>query len=195
METIRTFIAIKLDPALCDRLGDLQERLRGDVPPRLVRWVRPEGIHLTLKFLGDIPAAQTATVGEALRRACLAHAPFSFTVSGMGCFPNARRPRVVWVGIDEPTGALARLQDDVERALQALGYPRERRGFTAHLTLGRVREGNRAAAEALGATVTRARAHVGEMDADTVHLIRSDLLPGGAVYTSLKAAPLAGSRN
>ena len=192
METIRTFIAIELDPALRSRLGELQDRLREDLPPRLVRWVRPEGIHLTLKFLGEVPVAQVTPIGEAMRRACAGHAPFSFTLGGIGCFPNARRPRVVWVGVEEPTGALAQLQGDVERALQALGHPRERRGFAAHLTLGRVRGRDREAVEALGTYVTRARVRVGRMEVGAVRLIRSQLLPGGAVYTTLDVAPLEG---
>ncbi|MBN1640142.1 MAG: RNA 2',3'-cyclic phosphodiesterase [Anaerolineae bacterium] len=192
METLRTFIAVDLAPALRGALGDLQARMQADVPPRLVRWVRPEGIHLTLVFLGDVPVVQVPAIAAALRTVCARHAPFSFSLGGTGCFPNVRRPRVVWVGVDEPTGALVRLQGDVERALQPLGYRPEQRRYTPHLTLGRVKGGSREAVEALGAYVARARVRLGEMDVDAVHLIRSELLPGGAVYTSLEAAPLGG---
>ena len=104
MDTVRAFIAIELDPAILETLGVLQARVREDVPPRLVRWTRPAGMHLTLKFLGEVPAGQIEAIAEAMRHACAPHAPFSFVLGGMGCFPNVRRPRVVWVGIDEPSG-------------------------------------------------------------------------------------------
>jgi 2'-5' RNA ligase len=191
VDSLRTFIAVELDAALRTQLGDLQARLQEAFPPRLVRWVRPEGIHLTLKFLGDTPAAQVAQIAEAMCAACEGHALFAISVGGMGCFPNVRRPRVLWVGVEEPTGALSRLQADVERALQPLGYPRERRGFSPHLTLGRIRGRDRDAVEALGAYVARARVRLGAMEVDEVHLIRSELLPGGAVYSPLAAAHLA----
>ena len=192
MDTVRAFIAIELTPTILNALGDLQDRLKQDVPPKVVRWVRPQGIHLTLKFLGDVPGAQIAAVAEALQEACVPHAPFSFSIGGMGCFPNPRRPRVVWVGVDEPSGALARLQRDVERAIGPLGFPPEQRRFSPHLTLGRVKGGDRDAVASLGEYVSRAKVRVGEMQAEAVHLMRSELLPGGAVYTELAVALLSG---
>ena len=191
MDTVRAFIAIELSPAILNALGDLQDRLKQDVPPKLVRWVRPQGIHLTLKFLGDVPGAQIAAIAEALQDACVHHGPFSFSIGGMGCFPNPYRPRVVWVGVDEPSGALARLQRDVERAIGPLGFPPDKRRFSPHLTLGRVKGRDRDAVASLGEYVSRARVRVGEMQAQAVHLMRSELLPGGAVYTELAAAPLS----
>jgi 2'-5' RNA ligase len=192
MDTVRAFIAIELTPEILKALGDLQDRLKQDVPPKLVRWVRPQGIHLTLKFLGDVPRTKVDVIAEALRDACAPHAPFSFSVGRMGCFPNPYRPRVVWVGVDEPSGALARLQRDVERAIGPLGFPPEKRRFSPHLTLGRVKGGSRDAVAALGEYVSRATVRVGEQQAAAVHLMRSELLPGGAVYTELAVAALSG---
>jgi 2'-5' RNA ligase len=190
MPTIRTFIAIELAAPILERLGDLESRMQQDLPPKLVRWVRPEGIHLTLVFLGEIPVERVDRVAEALRQACAGHAPFSVSIAGMGCFPNARRPRVVWVGVGEPSGALARLQRDVEGALEPLGFPPEGRRFSPHLTLGRVKGGGRQALEALGTYVEQAKVHVGEMRVEAVHLMQSDLQPGGAVYSELAVVPL-----
>jgi 2'-5' RNA ligase len=190
MPTIRTFIAIELAAPIPEKLGDLQSRMQQDLPSGLLRWVRPEGIHLTLKFLGEVPVEQVDRIAEALRGACTGHAPFGVSIAGMGCFPNTRRPRVVWVGVEEPSGALARLQHDVEEAIGPLGYPAEARGFSPHLTLGRVKGGGRQALEALGTYVERAKVRVGDMKVEAVHLMRSDLLPGGAVYTALAVVAL-----
>ncbi len=190
MPTIRTFIAIELTAPILASLGDLQSRMQRDLPPKLLRWVRPEGIHLTLVFLGDIPVEQVDPIAEALTEACAGHSPFTVSVAGMGCFPNVRRPRVAWVGVEEPSGALARLQHDIEQALVPLGFRPEARAFSPHLTLGRVKGGSRQALEALGAYVERAKVHVGAMKVQAVHLIRSDLRPSGAVYTELTVVPL-----
>jgi 2'-5' RNA ligase len=190
MPTIRTFVAIELAAPILEKIGDLQSRMQQDLPPGLLRWVRPEGIHLTLKFLGEIPVEQVDRIAEALRQACAGYAPFDVSVAGMGCFPNTRRPRVVWVGVEEPSGALTRLQRDVEETIAPLGFPAEARGFSPHLTLGRVKGGGRQALEALGAYVERARVRLGEMSVGAVHLMRSDLRPGGAVYTALAVVAL-----
>jgi 2'-5' RNA ligase len=192
MDTVRTFVAIELPDPILARLEELQARIKEDVPPGLVRWVRPEGIHLTLKFLGDVPVAQIEGLARALQEACAPHGGFTVRIAGLGCFPNPHRPRVIWVGVEEPSGALARLQHDVERALTPLGYPPEGRAFSPHLTLSRVKGGGREALEALGAYVSRSAVTVGEMQASAVHLMRSDLRPSGAVYTALAVAPLAG---
>ena len=112
MTTLRTFIAIELDGKLRTGLGRVQDILQAEVPPRSVRWVRPEGIHLTLKFLGNTTMAQVDQVQAALAQAAVRVQPFTFTVGGLGCFPNTRQPRVVWVALHEPTGALQRLRED-----------------------------------------------------------------------------------
>jgi 2'-5' RNA ligase len=192
METVRTFVAIELSPDVLRKIGALQARIKDEVPPGLVRWVRPEGIHLTLKFLGDVSADRLDAIAEAMQAACAPHPPFSLSIGGMGVFPNPRRPRVVWIGVEEPGGTLLRLQRDVERAISPLGFPAERRRFSPHLTLGRVKQGRTAAElEALGQYTTHARVRIGEMAVDAVYLMRSDLRPTGAVYSELAAAVLA----
>ena len=191
MDTIRTFIAIELTREILKRLGELRARLQDDVPPGLVRWVKPDGIHLTLKFLGEVPASQVDAISEAMRAACAPHAPFSFAIGGLGCFPNPRRPRVVWVGVDEPSGALASLQGDVVRAMKRLDFAPERRAFSPHLTLGRIKKRSPDALQALGGYISRSAVRVGRQQVTAVSLIRSDLRPSGAVYTELASALLA----
>jgi 2'-5' RNA ligase len=192
-ETVRTFIAIELDEDLRRKLASLQDRLRSQMPPRSVRWVRPSGIHLTLKFLGDTPRDQVAEVRAALDRAAGAITPFTLSVVDLGCFPNPRRPRIVWVGIREATGGLVQLRDAVERFVSPLGFPTERRSFHPHLTLGRVqRRATPAEVRRIGQTVTQTL--VGEVDElaiSGISYIQSELRPSGAVYTTLHEADLA----
>lgn len=192
MATLRTFIAIELDRELRETLARLQDGLRQRVAPRSVRWVRPEGIHLTLKFLGDTSEEQVEQVKDALARAAGEIPPFAFTVGGVGCFPSTRRPRVVWVGLHEPTGALRRLRDAVEREVAPLGFPTEKRPFSPHLTLGRVhRYASKSEVRELGEIVAAsAIGDIDEMEVGEVCYIKSDLQPSGAVYTTLSRARL-----
>ena len=198
MPTVRAFIAIELPDHVLEQIGRLLTRVRQDVPAGLVRWVRPEGIHLTLHFLGDVNQGQLPEIEAALCSACAPHAPFELQIGELGCFPNPRRPRVVWVGVQESGDRLSRLQRDVERAIVPLGYPADRRGFQPHLTLGRSKAASHpnkqeaAGLEALGAYVERAKVQVGRMQVEAVRLMRSELLPGGAVYSEIAACPLAG---
>ncbi|MFC2023256.1 RNA 2',3'-cyclic phosphodiesterase [Chloroflexota bacterium] len=192
MQTLRTFIAIELGQELRERLRGLQRRLDDQVAPRSVRWVRPEGIHLTLKFLGDTPLHRVDEVKEALSLAAAEARPFSFTVGGLGCFPNSRQPRVVWVGLQEVTGNLSRLQQSVEARTAPLGFPTERRPFRPHLTLGRVnRRASKSEVREIGEIVaTSAIGTVHQVGVEAVSYIQSDLLPSGAVYTTLHEAHL-----
>ncbi|HSR30067.1 MAG TPA: RNA 2',3'-cyclic phosphodiesterase [Anaerolineae bacterium] len=195
MNTLRTFIAIELDDELRDNLGRLQARLRERVSPGSVRWVRPDGIHLTLKFLGDTPLAKVEEVQAALAQAAADVGPFAFTVAGVGCFPNARSPRVVWVGLQELSGALVRLRDAVETQVAPLGFPTENRPFRPHLTIGRVqRRASKSEVREIGEVVTTSSiGTVDEMTVTVVSYIKSDLKPSGAVYTTLFEAKLGGA--
>jgi 2'-5' RNA ligase len=191
--TLRTFVAIELGSELRAHLRGLQDSLRAGIPPGSVRWVRPEGIHLTLKFLGDTPVSKLGDIGSAISLAAGAVAPFICHVGGLGCFPNARNPRVVWVGLQEPTGALVRLKGSLETHVAPLGFPTEKRRFHPHLTLGRVhRRASRNDAGRVGEVVAAtAPEAIGKVSAATVSLIQSELLPSGAVYTTLAEVSLA----
>ena len=194
MENLRIFIAIPLPERLLTRLSDVQYRLQGKVSHRSVRWVKPEGVHLTLKFLGDTPRDEISTIEEALTVVARNAPSFTLTAEGLGCFPSPGRPRVLWVGVTEPTGRLKVLYQAIEEAMTALGYKPERHGFTPHLTLGRVRRGaSREDMRLIGEAVTGTR--VGELttfEADRFELIRSELKPSGAEYATLKTFVLEG---
>ena len=195
MEQVRTFIAIELDEAINAAIADLQGQLKAKVPRESVRWVKPEGIHLTLKFLGNVPANRVEEIERALTQACVGFPAFSVSVGGLGCFPNPRRPRVVWVGVQEESGTLARLQKAIEDGLEKLGFAPEGREFHAHLTLGRTQQrASSGDVRRLGQLVEEADiGQLGQMEARAVSLIKSDLRPTGAVYTQLAAVRLEGT--
>ncbi|MDY7040334.1 MAG: RNA 2',3'-cyclic phosphodiesterase, partial [Chloroflexota bacterium] len=127
MEQIRSFIAIELSEGILSAIADLQRQLKDQVPEGTVRWVQPGGIHLTLQFLGDVPDAKINSIAQALATSCAPFRHFSITVGGLGCFPNTKRPRVTWAGVDEPTGTLTALHKVIERAMESLGFRPEGR--------------------------------------------------------------------
>ncbi len=197
MEKMRLFIAIPLPEPVLKRLAEVQHRLKGRVAHRSVRWVRSEGIHLTLKFLGDTTREKVGAIGEALTVVGRNAPGCTVTVEGLGCFPSPRRPRVLWVGVTEPTGRLEALQAAVEEAMTSLGYSPERRGFTPHLTVGRVRRGaSRQEMEQIGEAVqTMAVGELATITVDRFELIRSELKPSGAEYTTVETFPLRGDQH
>jgi len=194
METIRAFIAVPLPRSLLDQLAALQQQLADQVPARSVRWVRVESIHLTLKFLGDTLTEKLPHVEQALSAVARYAPTAAFTVEGLGCFPNPRHPRIVWVGVKDPTGWLEVLQDAIAEAMTHLGYEREKRKFKPHLTIGRVNRGvSRDDAAQVGqATGDMPVGLLGEISATSFGLIRSVLKPTGAEYTTLTEFPLMG---
>jgi RNA 2',3'-cyclic 3'-phosphodiesterase len=191
-EILRTFIAIELDERLRLAIKRVQDKFKRQAPPDSVRWVAPDGIHLTLKFLGDTPRSRIPEIEAALRRACAAFAPFEFSVEGRGCFPNYRRPRVIWVAVRDQGQSLARLNQAVEREVAPLGWPSEDRAFSPHLTLGRVtRNADSRAEQAVGQMVEKSVVEqIGLQRVTAVNLIMSDLRPNGAVYSRLLSVEL-----
>jgi 2'-5' RNA ligase len=189
---IRSFVAIELPDEARNALADLQENLKAQVPPKTVRWTRPASIHLTLQFLGDVAPGAVEPIADALRGVCAKHTPFTFELQNLGVFPNPNRPRVVWVGVAEPSGTLIALQKGVTQALEPLGFEPERRAYTPHLTIGRAdRRAVRRELAEVGELV--AGSEVGTLCQVTVEhitLMKSDLQPSGAVYTPLAVLAL-----
>lgn len=186
---MRLFIAINLPPDLRQRLWEAAEPLRTAGYP--VRWVAPDGVHLTLKFLGEVKPDREPQVVAAIGLAVQGAKRFTLSVGGFGAFPSLSRPRVVWAGC-EPVPALELLQHRVEQELERLGFPLEGRAFHPHLTLGRAQRDARAGAfrdledRMDGLTFT------GESMVESVDLMESQLARDGARYTRRHAALLAG---
>ncbi|MEE9198911.1 MAG: RNA 2',3'-cyclic phosphodiesterase, partial [Dehalococcoidia bacterium] len=135
---VRAFIAIELPTPVKRLLGREIDRLRAALPASM-RWVRPDSVHLTLKFLGAIPQEQVPAIVDSLRTACREVGPIRLRTGLLGCFPNLRHPRVLWMGVGGDTEALVALQGRVDSAVEPLGFAREGRPFVPHLTLARAK--------------------------------------------------------
>lgn len=186
-ETYRTFIAAPLAPPVIQALDTLQTQLKRACPHRTVRWVPADHIHLTLHFLGDILPSRVDPVKAALQVVARNVPPFAFEAKGLGAFPNLSRPRVIWVGVQDETSWLALLHEAVNEAMTRLGFERERRRFSPHLTLGRVqRRASRAEAQSIGEVIEATHVDtLGANPVETLVLFRSILQPTGAEYTPL----------
>jgi len=182
MNKIRSFIAIEIPERIKRDILQIQERLKGTGAD--VGWTRPEGIHLTLKFLGYVEEERLVEIQKAIEEASRGFSPFCIEVAGIGVFPNIRYPRVLWIGIRERDDMLKNLQDSIEREAERLGFERDNRGFTPHLTLGRVRsQKNRDGL--IKALEEFDRIELGSLNVDGISLMKSDLNPRGAVYTEM----------
>jgi RNA 2',3'-cyclic 3'-phosphodiesterase len=179
---MRLFIAIEIPESLKKELAEVQARLRGAGVD--ASWTREEGMHLTLKFLGEVSEQQVPGIMNGLQKAAEGIGPLSLSVSGVGTFPNPKNARVVWIGLAGDIEQLTRLQIAVEKAMVLLGMVREERTFTPHLTLGRIkyiRSRN---------TWIRTLDEVKDIslpgfEATSVSLMKSELKPSGAVYTEM----------
>jgi 2'-5' RNA ligase len=192
MQDLRTFVAIDLGENLAKGLAALERQLRELPGANGVRWVAVANIHLTLKFMGDIPQGRVDELGETVATAAAGTGGLELHANGVGCFPDARRPRVVWVGLTGDVSRLSALASRIENALAAKGIRREDRGFTPHLTLGRVkREATTIERTKLGEAIKNfPPSEYGIIRADAVRFIMSDLRPEGPTYTTLRTIPL-----
>jgi 2'-5' RNA ligase len=183
---VRAFIAIDLEPGLKSALEALVRSL--EATRAEVRWARPNGTHLTLKFLGEIDGSRAGQVTEALEHVARRHKSFGLRLEGTGAFPNESSPRVLWVGVTADPG-LAELQDDLEKALEVAGFPREERPFKPHLTLGRVK-GRARLDRAMAELEAHRRDDLGGMTVRKVALFESRLRPQGAEYRIVREVEL-----
>lgn len=193
MAVVRSFIALEIEGSIQQRLGGVVARLQPRLSDGTVRWVAQENVHLTLIFLGNISEKNLSYLLRELKSECAQHAPFEFSVGELGAFPSTSRPRVIWVGIQSPPSLLA-LQAGLQQRLERLGYKGEEREYSPHLTLGRVNK-NIAGGDLhqISAAIQAEQVgFLGTVQAAEVLLMRSDLKPGGPVYTIMEHFPLVG---
>lgn len=184
---VRAFLAIELNAAVQDALTGLLRRLHQTTAR--VTWVKPANVHLTLRFLGDIDETQRSLLEARCASICAAFAPFTITVHGIGAFPNTRRPRVVWAGVEARDDTLVSLQREAESAARAVGLAPDTKRFSPHITLGRVRD--EGSSGNLHALLEADRTfHAGDIQVTTVALFQSTLSPQGSIYTRLCEFPL-----
>jgi 2'-5' RNA ligase len=187
---VRLFVAINLPADVRRAIVDVTLPMR-QAAPRL-SWVTEERLHLTVEVLGDQPEDAVVPLGAALAREAARHAPVTLALRGLGAFPNLRAPRIVWLGV-APDPKLELLQHDLARACGELGYERDARAFRPHITLGRARTPLRAAAARALATAARAVTWSATVEARSVDIMESRLLPSGARYGVVTAIPLGGA--
>ncbi len=185
---VRTFLAIALPPDIRDLIKDIQEKLKPGL--KGIRWVRPEGMHLTLKFFGDVVQGDIVRISDVVIRRVVNNTPMELSIGSPGGFPSLKKPRVLWIGIGGDTQRLAVLQETIENDLEKCGFPREKRSFTPHLTLGRAVSRNGVipgGEDVFGKTV---KSDTCRFNVRELILFESELKPGGAVYKKLAGFPL-----
>jgi 2'-5' RNA ligase len=189
---MRLFVALEITSSVRKNLAALIDSLRAVAPQ--AKWVRPENLHVTLKFIGEVPDTKTAEVVSILRVLCGVYQgvrshPVNLCFRGLGCFPDDKRPRVFWVGI-EASADLKGLAADIGKATEKLGIPNERRPFSPHLTLARF-EPPRLPDKLSVAIQQSAQRDFGSLHAREFHLIESKLKSSGAEYTTLESFAFA----
>ncbi len=186
-ETIRSFIAVKIPDSVIAAISEVQDGMRSR---RLkAKWVRPENIHLTLKFLGDIPSTDVDRVGGVMVRSLEGRGALTLSAKGLGVFPGVKRARIVWAGLTGDVGSLIEYQKAMDAALADIGFPREKRPFKGHLTLARIKgrvnpSALVAAVEAFGGFQTP------PFIVKEIILYQSQLKPTGPIYTALRRISL-----
>lgn len=190
MARLRTFIAVDLGQAIRDRAVALQETLaRTDTE---VKWVETDNLHVTLLFLGEVDNREVPAVCRVVSAVTAGLAPFAMTVEGVGCFPNPRRPRIVWIGVGQGKQELCTLHDALEPPLLELGcYRREDRPYTPHITLGRVKS-ERSTDPLAAALAKQAGWKGGDTTVSEVLVMSSELTPSGPIYAILSRGKLKG---
>ena len=189
-EKVRTFIAIEIPAEVKDRAKQLIARL--SATPAKVKWVGPEAMHWTLKFLGDVDMLEVPEICAAVERACRPFAPFDVEAKGAGAFPDPRRPRTVWIGVGEGSEPMIALHDAIELELAELGYREENRRFRPHLTIGRVRNSPEGIEELGRLLQANADFESGLSTVYEVVIFSSTLGPKGPTHEPLGHADLRG---
>jgi 2'-5' RNA ligase len=194
MEQIRSFIAIELPKELKQELAQLETQLKVERRP-WVKWVRPDSIHLTLKFLGNIAVDTTIAITRAIEASVHGIKPFHLTFKELGVFPNLKRVQVAWVGISGEVDKLTRLQKHLESNLSPLGFAPESRSFTPHLTLARLSD--RASPDerqSFGQLIASTKFENGDIKVKDISLMKSQLTRAGAIYTRISLVSLEQDR-
>ncbi len=191
MKTIRAFIAIELSEEVRQVISSVILRYQGLIPSGWVKWVPTKNLHLTLKFLGDTPITLIPSIQEQMDRLSATTPGFQFTAAAAGMFPTARKPRVIWIGLDNKQ-TLTGLSKALDDALALLKIARVEKPFSPHLTIGRVYQG--LADEhllKLGEIILRNQpGEIGKVHVDHISLVKSDLLPTGPIYTIMHRSNL-----
>ncbi|HVO67506.1 MAG TPA: RNA 2',3'-cyclic phosphodiesterase [Syntrophales bacterium] len=186
-KSIRLFLAVDPSQEVLNEVGRIQERFKKTIQGD-IRWVRPEGIHLTLKFFGYVSEADIANISQVVKNNTVNIKPFMLNIRRVGVFPSVNRARVLWLGMDGDIDVLIRLQKEIDIELQGYGFEMENRPFSPHLTLARIKEPK--GLIGLAKIMEKSEEYVaGSFSVDGLNLFKSTLTPKGAVYTKLEYFP------
>jgi 2'-5' RNA ligase len=197
VDAVRLFLAIDIPPRAREIITALRNRFK---PLGFnASWVVPENVHLTLQFLGDTPPEQIPYIHQGVSAAVAPVPQFMVTLKEIGVFPKLKKPpRILWVGMEDPQNRLIELQENIVKQMEGIGFPKEKRNFTPHLTLARIRQergGKRAKLERLRQEIESSpEIEMEPFKVDAVRLIESQLTPMGSIYTVLKEFPLGGQQ-
>ncbi len=189
-KSIRAFLAVDPPREILDEISRIQDRLRKAIQGD-IRWVKPSGMHLTLKFFGNISESDIISISQVVKNNSVNIGPFTLNVRRLGAFPDVKRPRVLWLGMDGDVDMLIRLQKEMDSGLQDCGFKKEDRPFKAHLTLARIKEPK----ELIGLAKIIEKSEdygAGSFTVGGLNLFKSELTPKGAIYTKLAYFPFSG---
>ena len=189
--SIRSFFACEISPELRKNIEKLQSELKA-VLPRSVKWVNPGNIHLTIKFIGEFNPSHRNKLETSLTKALETIKPFKIAIKGLGVFPSFSKPRIIWLGINAEK-ELAQLVQIVNQECIYIGYPREKRSFSAHITIGRVKsytnsEDRKSIADEIK---SRGSIIIGSQTIESLLFIKSNLTPSGPIYKNLSIFPFS----
>jgi 2'-5' RNA ligase len=188
---VRAFVATPVPSRLVLTLQKFQAALRARLRGNEVRWGKPEQLHLTLKFLGDVAEGTLSDLAESLKCACAGTTAFQLGLKGIGCFPDIRNPRVIWVGVNGELEKLRRLQERIEAATKDCGDHAENHAFQPHLTIARVKAFGRET-RPIGEVIEKTKApQLGRWQVQQIELMQSELTPQGSRYTALATFALS----
>jgi len=183
---MRTFIAVDFPLEYLQKINEIANYFKSQTPEDAVKWVNPENMHLTVKFLGDLPLENLDEAKRIMDGSVGDWKPFEISVSGLGMYPNAKKPRVIWLGV-HPEKPLVHIHQRLDQNLAALNIQREQRKYSPHLTLGRVRRmTDRDSVSQIGKTLSQFKVDsLGTIEVIQINLYQSDLTPKGPIYTKL----------
>ena len=186
---IRSFLAFELPVEMKKTVARVSREIRNSGLD--VRWVKVENIHLTVIFMGNIKTKDIASIDKEVRNVCPGYGSFNIFVKGMGCFPNRRRPRVLWLGLDGDVDRMSHFRNDLQESLKSFGIKRENRPFRPHLTMGRFRSTRKKGSKLTEILPAYQALETPIESLSELFLFKSDLKPGGAMYTKLESWPLS----
>ena len=189
---IRSFLAFELPVEIKKTVARVSKEVRHSGLD--ARWVKADNIHLTVIFLGNIRTEDIESIDEEVRNVCPGYGAFDIALKGMGCFPNRRRPRVLWLGLDGDMVRMSHFRNDLQKSLKTFGIKEEKRPFRPHLTLGRFRSRRKMGSKLEEVLLAHGALETPSESLSELFLFKSDLKPGGAVYTKLESWPLSGEK-